>query len=85
MSYHAPVSGEARAFVRIAIPSLRRRHQPPVTDAPALPSRDEFRQLLDGAPDRAKVIQFDLTRSERRQLAAQRRLRDALYEAPSLA
>lgn len=85
MSYHAPVPGQSRALLRIAIPSLRHRHQHAVSPEPARPSRDEFQRLLDGALERAQVIQFHLTKTERRQLAAQRRLRNALYDDPAFA
>ena len=74
---------ESRAVFRIAVPVWRpRRRERPDETLASSPTREEFKQLLDRSMDPASLAELRLTKAERRQLAAARRVRDALYGSP---
>ena len=69
------------AVLRIALPAFRRAPKP--IEVPLISAGEkhqDFKRLLDLALEPCEVIPFRLTKTERRQLAAQRKVRKALYE-----
>lgn len=70
-----------RPVLRIAIPVFLPRFVRPDRPAadPAGATRAEFKRLLDAALNQDHGIRDGLTRNERKELAAARRIRKALY------
>jgi hypothetical protein len=86
MSIHQDLAVSGPVF-RIAIPSWRIGVGPRLqtSDLNTGPSRAEFQELLETGLNPGELRHARLTKSERRQLSAARRLRDALYPSNDFA
>lgn len=84
MTIQTPTLAREGAMFRIAVPAfgLGPRQTQAVERRQNTLLRADIETLLEGSLGPADIPQFSLTKSERRQLARQRRVRDALYGAP---